>query len=111
MTGKRDGADGNGAAELSQASESYEVPNLDAAPGIPHYHAFRLGAEGAVAATETIAARTDDEAMEIVRSWTNAYGIDLWERGRLIASFPPRLNGSDEPVGCAAEMSVNGTNG
>ncbi|UHC20241.1 MULTISPECIES: hypothetical protein [Methylobacterium] len=62
-----------------------------AAPaGEPTYRAFFLGPSGAVQRADILRVLTDDEAREAVRCLVNSYGIEVWERSRMIERFPPR---------------------
>ena len=54
------------------------------------YRAFHLGHDGAVRRAEIIQAETDEEAKAIAAALVNGHGIDLWERARFLASYPPR---------------------
>lgn len=101
MIGDRERVNGHGVEDAPGSAESYEVPHLNPPPGILSYHAFCLDADGGIATNVTVEAQTDAEAMTIVDAWPNAYGIDLWERGRLIASFPPRPNGGAALANCS----------
>lgn len=58
-------------------------------------HAARYDAEAYSARelrceSRTIQARSDDEAKAIASTLPNGHGIDLWERARYLASYPPR---------------------
>ena len=55
----------------------------------PTYRAFFLGHDGAVRRAEILEARTDDEAKALAAALVNGHGIDLWERTRFLASYPP----------------------
>jgi len=54
------------------------------------YRVFNLSPDGGVRDNHTIQARTDDEAKAIAAALINGHGIDLWERARYLASYPPR---------------------
>ena len=65
--------------ELMAASEALQ----------PTYRVFRLGSGGGITSAEVLSAATDDEARLIAAGLINRFGIDLWERTRFLASFPP----------------------
>lgn len=90
MIGDGERLNGNGVGSEFGIEKGYEIPHLNAPPGILSYRAFCLDAGGGISASITVEAQSDAEAIGIVDVWSNANGIDLWERGRLIASFPPR---------------------
>jgi hypothetical protein len=52
------------------------------------YSAIRLSSSGGVEGVEHIDARNDDEAIALTSRMANGYGVDLWERGRFLDSFP-----------------------
>ena len=54
------------------------------------YRVFRLSADGRVGESCTIQAGSDDEAKAIASTLPNGHGIDLWERARYLASYPPQ---------------------
>ena len=53
------------------------------------YRVFSLSLDGRVGGSHTIEARSDDEAKAIAGTLPNGHGIDLWERSRYLASYPP----------------------
>ena len=55
----------------------------------PTYRVFFLGHDGAVRGAQILEAGTDDEAKVIAAALVNGHGIDLWERTRFLASYPP----------------------
>ncbi|CAO4175238.1 hypothetical protein EEDFHM_02657 [Methylorubrum populi] len=57
-------------------------------PGPLAYRAIRLTSSGGVEGVEHIDARDDAEAIALTSRMANAYGVDLWERGRFLDSFP-----------------------
>jgi hypothetical protein len=57
--------------------------------GRPTYRVFLLKADGGIFSAEIIEAQSDDEAKAIASAMTNGHGVDLWERGRFLASYPP----------------------
>lgn len=66
-------------------------PVTQASPGPRAYRAFYLGSDGRVRRAEIIEAGSDDEALSLVAHIANAFGIDLWERARYLAHFPPSV--------------------
>lgn len=58
-------------------------------PGLRTYRVFHLGHDGAVRRAEILEAETDDAAKAIAATLPNGHGIDLWERARFLASYPP----------------------
>ena len=50
---------------------------------------IRLSPDGTVGEANILDARTDDEAKAMAATLSNGHGIDLWERARYLASFPP----------------------
>jgi hypothetical protein len=60
------------------------------APGPRMYRVFSLSADGRVGESHTIQAQSDDEAKAIASTLPNGHGIDLWERARYLASYPPQ---------------------
>lgn len=60
------------------------------APGARIYRVFSLSADGTVGESHTIQAQNDDEAKAIASTLPNGHGIDLWERARYLASYPPQ---------------------
>ena len=61
----------------------------DPDPGPRAYRVIRLSPDGTVGEANILAARTDDEAKALAATLSNGHGIDLWERARYLASFPP----------------------
>ena len=55
----------------------------------PTYRAFFLNHDGAVRGAQILEASTDDEAKAIAAALVNGHGVDLWERARFLASYPP----------------------
>ena len=55
----------------------------------PTYRAFFLDHDGAVRRAEIFEASTDDGAKAIAAALVNGHGVDLWERTRFLASYPP----------------------
>ncbi|MDP4024132.1 hypothetical protein Q8W71_15995 [Methylobacterium sp. NEAU 140] len=70
---------------MSDPLTSIDAPQ----PGPRVYRAFHLGRDGTVQRAEVIEARSDDEAKAIAARLVNGYGIDLWERARHLATYPP----------------------
>lgn len=64
-------------------------PVPGALPDLATYRVFRVSAQGDVLGSEIISAQSDDEAMSKARVLANGHGIDLWERSRFLASYPP----------------------
>ncbi len=54
------------------------------------YRVFSLSVDGRVGESRTIQAQSDDDAKAIAAALPNGHGIDLWERARYLASYPPR---------------------
>lgn len=54
------------------------------------YRVFSLSRDGRVEKSHTIEAQSDGEAKAIAATLPNGHGIDLWERSRYLASYPPR---------------------
>lgn len=54
------------------------------------YRVFSLSADGRVEASQMLDAQSDDKAKAIAATLPNGHGIDLWERSRYLASYPPR---------------------
>ncbi len=54
------------------------------------YRAFYLDAKRKVRAARILRAANDCDAHTIARTLPNGFGIELWERGRFLATFPPR---------------------
>ena len=54
------------------------------------YRVIILGTDGTLGKTDTIRAGSDDEAKALAATMPNGHGIDLWERSRFLASYPPR---------------------
>lgn len=54
------------------------------------YRVFSLNIDGRVGASRILQAQSDDEAKAIAATLPNGHGIDLWERARYLASYPPR---------------------
>ena len=61
-----------------------------AAAGEVTYRVFFLGPSGAVQRADILRVLTDDEARQAGRCLVNGYGIEVWERSRMIERFPPR---------------------
>ena len=59
-------------------------------PGPLRYRVFSLSADGRVGESHAIEAQSDDEAKAIAATLPNGHGIDLWERARYLASYPPQ---------------------
>jgi hypothetical protein len=59
-------------------------------PGPRVYRVFSLNIDGRVGASRILQAQSDDEAKAIAATLPNGHGIDLWERARYLASYPPR---------------------
>jgi hypothetical protein len=51
---------------------------------------FSLKLDGNVGESLSIQAKSDDEAKAIAATLPNGHGIDLWERARYLASYPPQ---------------------
>jgi len=61
----------------------------EAEPGPRVYRVFSLNHDGTVESTRILDARTDEEAKAMAGDLPNGHGIDLWERVRYLASYPP----------------------
>lgn len=59
-------------------------------PGHRVYRVFSVSADGRVGDSHILDAQSDDEAKAIAATLPNGHGIDLWERARYLASYPPR---------------------
>ena len=59
-------------------------------PGPRTYCVFRIGHDGTVGKADILDADTDDEAKAMAAVLPNGHGIDLWERARYLASYPPQ---------------------
>ena len=70
---------------MSTSPTSTDEPS----PGLPTYRAFFLGHDGVIRSTRIIEAPTDDEAKAVASTLPNGHGVDLWERARFLASYPP----------------------
>ena len=70
---------------MSKAITSTEGPH----PGVPTYRAFHTNTSGGISSAEVIDAGSDDEAKDKASKMINGRGIDLWQRTRFLASFPP----------------------
>ncbi|MGU3404749.1 hypothetical protein [Methylobacterium brachiatum] len=62
----------------------------EADPGPRVYRIFSLNHDGTVESTRILDAGTDDEAKALASGLPNGHGIDLWERARYLASYPPQ---------------------
>lgn len=58
-------------------------------PDLAHTGHSCSAVTGGVRRAQVIEAATDDEAQFLAARIANAFGIDLWERARHLASFPP----------------------
>ncbi|GEP09208.1 hypothetical protein [Methylobacterium gnaphalii] len=65
------------------------APIEEPEPGERAYRAYRLTASGGICGVEHIEAGDDDEAKLLAAMIVNKHGVDLWERARYLASFPP----------------------
>lgn len=54
------------------------------------YRAFLLNQFGAVASAVILDVEDDEAAKAAAQSLVNRFGLELWERARRLASFPPR---------------------
>ncbi len=61
------------------------------APGLPTYRAYYLDPTGSIRSVVVIEAEDDEVAKVKAQSLVNGHGVDLWERARFLASFPPLL--------------------
>lgn len=61
------------------------------------YRVFSLSGDGKVGESYTIQAQSDDEAKAIASTLPNGHGIDLWERARYLASYPPQSASYPKP--------------
>lgn len=52
------------------------------------YRVFRHDRQGRVASAEVIPAASDEQAVGIAQAMQNGYGLELWERTRLLAHYP-----------------------
>lgn len=59
-------------------------------PGPRVYRVSSLSADETVGAIDVLEAQSDDDAKAIVATLPNGHGIDLWERARYLASYPPQ---------------------
>ncbi|MCJ2123400.1 hypothetical protein [Methylobacterium sp. J-077] len=59
-------------------------------PGQRVYYVLRIGHDGTVGRADILAAESDDEAKTMAAMLPNGHGIDLWERARYLASYPPQ---------------------
>ncbi|CAM2933418.1 hypothetical protein JHFBIEKO_2303 [Methylobacterium mesophilicum] len=59
-------------------------------PGPRMYYVFRIGHDGTVGNANYLNADADDEAKAIAAMLLNGHCIDLWERARYLASYPPQ---------------------
>lgn len=59
-------------------------------PGPRTYCVFLIGHDGTVGRANILDVQTDDEAKAIAARLPNGHGIDLWERARHLASYPPQ---------------------
>lgn len=73
-------------SRVSGSPTSIDEPD----PGPRAYRVFSLSPDGRVGESRAIEARSDDEAKAIAEMLPNGHGIDLWERARYLASYPPR---------------------
>lgn len=73
-------------AHVSGSPTSIDDPD----PGTPVYRVIVLGADGTLGRSDTIRAQSDEEAKAVAGRMPNGHGIDLWERSRFLASYPPR---------------------
>lgn len=54
------------------------------------YRVYRLDYGGLIRSAELIQARSDDEAKAIAGTIVNGHGLELWDRARHLADYPPR---------------------
>lgn len=69
-----------------------QILRLDAADPAsekPAYRAFRLSTKGCIEGVEIILAHDDEEAEMLAARMANGHGVDLWDRLRFLATFPP----------------------
>lgn len=56
------------------------------------YRAYVIGSDGRIETSTYIEAAADDEAIEQARRLVDGQTIELWDRGRRIISFSPRIS-------------------
>ncbi|MFE1599780.1 hypothetical protein [Methylobacterium sp. ID0610] len=57
---------------------------------MPVYRAYRLTPGGGVQPALILEAEDDETARAMAARLSNPHGLELWERDRLLARFPPR---------------------
>ena len=70
---------------LSPNERNLGIPSIDE----PVYRAFRLDASGHVDRADEIQAVNDDEAKAAARELVDGQTIELWDRDRRVAVYPP----------------------
>lgn len=58
------------------------------APGERTYRVLRFDKRGGILSTEIIAADSDEQASVIAQTLQDGYGLELWERTKLLAHYP-----------------------
>ena len=58
-------------------------------PVKPAYRAFLVNAAGHIYFAHELDCQTDEQAIEAARRLVDGYGVQLWDRARKIAEFPP----------------------
>lgn len=58
--------------------------------GARTYRVYRLDYGGLIRSAELIQAGSDDEARAIAGAMVNGHGLELWDRARHLADYPPR---------------------
>lgn len=56
------------------------------------YRAYVIGSDGRIETSTSIEASADDDAIEQARLLVDGQTIELWDRGRRIISFAPRVS-------------------
>ena len=70
------------------------------------YRVFFLNHDGSVHQGDALEAGTDDEAQARAAALVNGHGIDLWEGGRFLASYPPLAVSRGAATSAPAEADV-----
>ena len=63
---------------------------LEYGSALPVYRAYYLGRNGRIVAAEVIPADNDEDARAFADTLRADHQIEVWERGRRLAVYPPR---------------------
>jgi hypothetical protein len=74
--------------ELLETTKAHLAP-VSSSASQPAYRAYTLNRDGHIKLAHPLACETDEQAIAAAQQYVDGHAVELWDRSRKIALFPP----------------------